>query len=113
MAEHNHNDPYTTPILNILIKMKNQGKSDSSIIFVDKALTIISKNANINNPEEVIDFIATKTVSNGYKKNLCIAYNRFCRYHKIKWTMPHFAPDPRPIKIPTKEKTPENSEVHS
>ena len=56
--------------------MKNNGKSDYSIKFVDKSLTYISKHADLNKPEQVKQFIANKNVSNGYKKNLCLAYNK-------------------------------------
>jgi hypothetical protein len=37
--------------------MKNIGRSDYRIKFVDKALTYISKHANLNEPEEVKQFI--------------------------------------------------------
>jgi integrase len=43
-------------------------------------------------------------VSSGYKRNLCIAYNKFCKYYKISWNMPTYHPESKGIKIPTKEK---------
>ena len=55
--------------------MKNKGKSDYTIKFVDKSLTYISKHANLKSPEEVETFIAQlknkngEDVSNGYQKN--------------------------------------------
>jgi len=48
--------PEYHPILNILIHMKNNAKSDYSIKFVDKALTYISKHADLNEPEQVKQF---------------------------------------------------------
>ena len=83
--------------------MKNNGKSDHSIRFVDKALTYISKHADLNEPETVKLFIANKTVSNGYKRNLCIAYNKYCKYYKIEWEMPLYKTEAQAIKIPTTE----------
>ncbi len=65
--------------------MKNNGKSSYSIKFVDKSLTYISKHADLNQPEQVKHFIANKNVSNGYKKNLCLAYNKYCKYYQIQW----------------------------
>ena len=103
------NFPNTT-LFNVLAQMKNKGKSDYSIKFVDKALTYLSKHANLNNPTEVEAFIAHlkdkngENVSNGYKKNLCIAYNNYCKYYKIQWEMPLYEPEAKIIKIPTKEK---------
>jgi integrase len=84
--------------------MKNNGKSEYSIRFVDKALTYISKHADLNEPEQVKHFIASLQSSDGYKKNLCLAYNKYCKYHKIQWEMPLYKPQAKRIRIPTKEK---------
>jgi hypothetical protein len=73
--------------------MKNNNKSDYTIKFVDKALTYISQHANLNEPEKVKAFIASLDVSNGYKKNLCLAYNKFCKYYKIQWEMSLYEPE--------------------
>jgi len=90
--------------LNVLIKMKNNGKSDYTIRFTDKALTYLNNHANLKNPEQVKRFIANLQVSNGYKRNLCIAYNKYCKYYKIKWEMPLYKPEAKAIRIPTKER---------
>ncbi len=94
-----------TPLyLNILIRMKNNAKSEYSIKSVDKALKTISEHADLNKPEQVKAFIANKqNISNGYKKNLCLAYNKYCKYYKIQWQMPKYQPQPKIIRIPTKE----------
>jgi integrase len=84
--------------------MKNNGLSNYTIKFTDKALTYLSKHADLNNPEEVKQYIANLQTSNGYKRNLCIAYTKFCKYYKIKWEMPLYKPEAKQIKIPTKEK---------
>jgi len=84
--------------------MKNTGKSDYNIKFVDKALTYIGKHTNLNEPEQVKQFIANLQTTNGYKKNLAIAYNKYCKYYQTKWEMPLYKPEAKTIKIPTKEK---------
>ena len=84
--------------------MKNNAKSEYSIKFVDKALTYINKHADLNEPDQVKQFIANKNVSNGYKKNLCLAYNKYCQYYQIEWQMPKYKPEAKAIKIPTKAK---------
>jgi hypothetical protein len=45
-------------VLNVLAEMKNSGLSDYSTHFTDKALTYISKHADLNQPERVKQFIA-------------------------------------------------------
>jgi integrase len=84
--------------------MKNNAKSDYSITFVDKSLTCISKHADLNEPEQVKTFIANLQTSNGYKRNLSIAYNKYCQYYKIAWNMPLYKTDAKMIKIPTTAK---------
>jgi len=84
--------------------MKNNGNSDYTIKNTSKLLTTLSKNADLNNPEEVKTFIANRQTSNSYKRNLSIAYNKYAQYYGIKWQMPHYIPQPKQIKIPTSEK---------
>lgn len=84
--------------------MKNNNKSDYTIRFTDKALTYISRNADLNNPEAVKQFIAGLEVSNGYKKNLCYAYNHYVNYHGFTWKKPNYKPIQRLPRIPNEEK---------
>jgi len=84
--------------------MKNQARADDTIKNTSKALNRLNKATNLNNPEQVEQFIANLQVSASYKKNLCIAYNKYCKFYKIQWLMPKYKPQPKFIKIPTKEK---------
>lgn len=70
--------------------MKNNGKADTTIKWFSKALTAIGKHADLNNPEQVKQFIANKPATNGTKRNYCIAYAKYCQYHKIQWEMPRY-----------------------
>jgi integrase len=81
--------------------MKNNAKSDYSIKFTDKSLTYISKHADLNQPEQVKQFIANLQTTNCYKRNLIIVYNKYCKYYQITWEMPHYKIDAKTIKIPT------------
>ena len=103
-SQHASQKSRNPPILNILIKLKNNNKSDYTIRFVDKSLTHLSQHADLDKPEEVKQYIASKTVSNGYKKNLCIAYNHYCQYYKIEWKMPLYKAEAKSRRIPTTER---------
>ena len=94
----------TNTIPNILLQMKNDNKSNYTIKFTRKALSFLSKHTTLNEPEAVRAFLASLNASEGYKKNLCIAYNRYCKYNKIEWTMPKYNPVSKVIKIPSKDK---------
>jgi len=84
--------------------MKNDNKSDYTINFTRKALIYLNKHTTLNEPEAVKAFIADLKTSDSYKKNLCIAYNRYCKYNKIEWTMPKYIQEAKNIALPTKEK---------
>jgi len=95
-------NPVTHAILNILIKLKNNAKSDYTIKFVDKSLSYLSRHADLNEPEQVKQYIANLQTSSSYKKNLCFAYNQYCKYYKIEWQPPLYRQEPKTIRIPTK-----------
>ena len=42
--------------------------------------------------------------SDSYKRNLSIAYNKYCKFYGIEWKMPLYQQDAKIIKLPTKEK---------
>jgi integrase len=96
--------PDNAPTLNVLIQMKNDNKSDYTINFTRKALDFLVKHTSLSEPEAVKHFIAQLKTSNGYKRNLCIAYNKYCKFFKVEWTMPIYLPEAKNIKLPTKEK---------
>jgi len=64
--------------------MKSDNKSDYTIHFTRKALTYLSNHTSLNEPEAVKLLISTLKTSDSYKKNLCIAYNRYCKHYKIE-----------------------------
>jgi hypothetical protein len=74
----------TTSIPNVLIQMKKDNKSDYTINYTRKAFTFLSKHTSLQEPEAVKLFMATHKTSDGYKRNLCIAYNKYCKFFNIK-----------------------------
>jgi integrase len=90
--------------LNILIQMKADNKSDYTINFTRKALSFLSKHSNLAEPEAVKMFIASLNTSDGYKRNLCIAYNKYCKHYGIAWKMPKYRQPAKNITLPTRER---------
>jgi integrase len=84
--------------------MKLDNKSDYTINFTRKALNTISKYADLDKPQEVKMFIAIHKASDGYKRNLCIAYNKYCKFYNITWNMPKYREEAKNIALPTREK---------
>lgn len=90
-------------IINVLIKMKNKGKSDYTIESTDKRLTMLSNHADLNDPEAVEQFIAQLKTTEGYKATLCTAYQKYCTYYKIEWEQPTYTGQSKIFKLPRKE----------
>jgi integrase len=84
--------------------MKADNKSKCTIHFTNKALTYLGKHTSLAEPEAVKLFISTHEVSDSYKKNLCIAYNRYCKHYKIQWNMPKYTQEAKNVALPTREK---------
>ena len=91
-------------ILEILIELKKNNKSDYTIKFTRKSLNMLSKHAPLKEPEAIKLFISTLKTSEGYKKNLCTAYNAYCNHSKIQWEKPKYRQEEKNIALPTKEK---------
>ena len=96
--------PNTAPFFNVLIDMKNNNKADSTIDFTRKALMFLSKHINLSEPKAVKQFIAQMGKKNGYKHNLCIAYNHCCKFYQIPWILPVYRNEEREIIPPKKDK---------
>ena len=96
--------PNTAKILNLLVEMKKNNKSDYTINFTRKALTMLSKHTSLSEPEAVKLFISTLKTSDGYKRNLCIAYNKYVKFYNLSWEMPRYREEAKNIALPTKEK---------
>jgi integrase len=84
--------------------MKKDNKSDYTINFTRKALTYLSEHAILSEPEAVKMLIAELKSSDGYKRNLCIAYNKYAKFYGINWKMPKYREPAKNIALPTREK---------
>jgi integrase len=84
--------------------MKKDNKSDYTINFTRKALTYLNQHTSLAEPEAVKLFISMLEVSDGYKRNLCIAYNKYCKFYNITWNMPKYREEAKNIALPTTEK---------
>jgi integrase len=85
--------------------MKKDNKSDYTINFTRKALTYLGKHTSLKEPEAIKMLLADLKTSDGYKRNLAIAYNKYAKFYGIKWTMPIYKQPAKNIALPTKEKT--------
>jgi integrase len=94
----------SSKIAYILYELQNNGKSDDTIKSINKSLTLLARNTNLNKPKQVLNFIANRNVTNGTKQALCYAYKKYCKQYQIEAKIPFYQPKAKPIKLPTKEK---------
>jgi len=88
----------------LLIELKNAAKSEYTIRNVNKFLSLLSKKADLANPEAVLAHIAARNVTSNTKAALCYAYKMYCKRFQIDAKIPFYKAAARAVKIPTKEK---------
>ena len=82
---------------------KKLGRKDSTLIPMLRRLKYLSKNVDLNHPEKVKHFIASKYCSDGYKDNLIDAYSHYCKYYGIQWVKPRYMRVERITRVPREE----------
>jgi len=72
--------------------LKKQGNAESTVKMRTQILTQLAKEgADLSDPESVKRVIAAhNNWSNGYKKNLVAAYDKFAEMLKIEWNSPNY-----------------------
>ena len=90
-------------ILEVALKLRRCGYSDSYLTTMVRALKCIAKHVNLDNPNEVLDYIARKKVMDSYKANLCDFYKHYADYYGIPFTKPKYRRDHKLPYIPTRE----------
>jgi len=83
--------------------MKKDHLADTTIKNTVRRLKNITKSCNLNNPEEVLTFLANKKGKNSYIETIASAYNRYVRYNGLKWNMPRIKRTSQPPYVPTTE----------
>jgi len=85
--------------------LKKQGISQNRLKTTSWILRTINKNADLDNPDAVDQYIANRSISDAYKAQLTQVYAQYCKYQRIPYNRPKFKRQAsRPIRIPTEEK---------
>ena len=104
-TEAKANNRITNPnMLNYLIKLQNEGRTDGTLKAHDVRLRIISKYANLNNPDTVTQYITHMKTGNNYKIAMIRTYMQYCKHNNLTWNPPKYTSDTKAIKIPSQPK---------
>ncbi len=91
---------FQNKIFQVIWELKKQGLSPYTIENTNKKLKVLAKNSNIDNPEQVRDFIARFDRKDGYKRALCYAYNKYVKFHGLQWNKPKYYQTAKLPRIP-------------
>jgi integrase len=95
---------YEDQIINTLLQLKNNGKSQNTLRSVSYGLRQLTTNTDLHNPEAVKTYIANLKLRNNTKQRLVNSYDYYCRTNNIQWIRPKYYKWDRIIPIiPTKE----------
>jgi len=91
-------------IVSVLWELKKKGKADPTIKNVGKALRVLAKHTDLDNPESVRTYIAITDKKSGYKRALCYAYDHYAKLHGLTWSKPKYYQSAKMPKIPHESK---------
>ena len=66
---------------------------------------MLAKTVNLNEPEEIKEYLARKQGKNSYKEEIADAYARYVKYDGLSWNKPFYQRSSQPPYVPTEEET--------
>jgi integrase len=85
--------------------MKKDGYADQTIKYSGRRLKMVAKSVNLDNPEEIKDYLARKQGKHSYKEGIADAYARYVKYNGLKWIKPAYRRSSQPPYVPTEGET--------
>jgi integrase len=81
--------------------MKNNGKSETTIISVSRTLNQLARISDLTNPEQTKNIISSQKWNNATKQKTADIYTAYLRFQNLTWTKPHYKIQQRIPFIPT------------
>jgi integrase len=95
---------FESRIFQVIWKLKGRGYASRTLEGYSKRLKMLSKYVNLDNPESVKGFIASKeSWSNAYKEGIVNAYTHYIRVCGLSWDKPIYKRRQRLPNVPTTE----------
>ena len=90
-------------IVNTLIKLKSSGLAESTLRPVSYELSRMAKHCDLDNPDDVKNYIANMKGANSYKDVFVKSYSYYVKHNNLKWDRPKLKSERKPPRIPTKK----------
>jgi len=84
--------------------MKKEGFAEITIEITVRRLKMMAKDSNLDDPENVKEYIANKQCSNAFKEGLTTCYDRYARFNNITWSKPLYKREDALIKLPLEDR---------
>jgi integrase len=82
---------YKNDLTPFLWDLKKRGYKETTIVQnYAKILKHLMKNCDVNNPDSVLAFLATKDISEGRKELMADCYANYCRWKRIPFVKPRY-----------------------
>lgn len=95
---------FESQIFHTLWELKKAGYAESTIETTSQRLKLFAKHCNLNDPESVRGYIASKDCTMAYKSGLVDCYDRYIRFNDLEWSKPYFRREEPIIQLPTEER---------
>ena len=83
--------------------MKKNGLANATIKYTSQRLKHLNRYSDLDNPEEIKQYIANRNIKNSSKNSYLFAYAQYCTYYKIEWNMVKYHRNDKMPRIPTTE----------
>ena len=102
-VHHKIHSLHSDKIFNALWGMKKDRLAETTIKVTDRRLRMMAKAVDLDEPEQVKEYLANKEGKNSYIEGLVDSYERYARYNGITWNKPRIRRSSQPPYVPTVE----------
>lgn len=100
-----HKNVNNTPFLNYLAHLQQTNTRKAQLRHIDYILTTLNKHADLTNPKEIDEYIATIKATDAYKATITQVYSQYCQNDGIPYKPKKYnRKNNKPIRIPTEER---------
>jgi hypothetical protein len=74
----------------VVWELRKLGKKESTLVAFSRKLRYLEKHVDLNQPENVKEFIVNLQCSDGHKDNLIDVYYHYAKFNGLRWSKPHY-----------------------
>jgi integrase len=95
--------PFFEETLNVILNLKKNGLAEDTVEKYGRRLRFLAKHTDLNDTENVKNFISNQESSNANKEAYANAYDHYVKFYNLKWIKPFYHREERIPNVPTTE----------